>query len=240
MESGETRFTLEGAGWLRIWTDRIEEGVAWMSQALSVFHALGVSLDDNLKNFELIVPDLYLRGEVFYSEHTRRQQPIHLFIRRLSPSTPSTPSDRYRTSALHYWSFDPTGRHPLSAETCNQLGLPTELSLWVYPPHQDHWDNESYRRIHEYQLARGFDPTTNDFARHLGYPTYSVQSDADRFEELPIFSSDSNSSDYYCVPDSDSDPDYDSDNDPNYDPDYDPEYDPDFASDFDDCQLASD
>ncbi|KAL0566940.1 hypothetical protein V5O48_015054 [Marasmius crinis-equi] len=37
--------------------------------------------------------------------------------------------------------------------------------------------------MYKYQPARGFDPKTPDFARHLGYPIYQVQSDSDRFEQ---------------------------------------------------------
>ncbi|KAL0573357.1 hypothetical protein V5O48_008600 [Marasmius crinis-equi] len=46
-----------------------------------------------------------------------------------------------------------------------------------------YWNNDIYRWIHQYQLARGFDPTTPDFAQHLGYPIYQVYDDSDRFQE---------------------------------------------------------
>ncbi|KAL0571718.1 hypothetical protein V5O48_010242 [Marasmius crinis-equi] len=41
--------------------------------------------------------------------------------------------------------------------------------------------------MHGYQVARGFDPSTVDFARSIGHddPTYKpIQIDADRFEEV--------------------------------------------------------
>ncbi|KAL0063359.1 hypothetical protein AAF712_009754 [Marasmius tenuissimus] len=39
--------------------------------------------------------------------------------------------------------------------------------------------------MHDYQVARGFDPTTPDFARFLGYPVYKVTSnDQARFKVI--------------------------------------------------------
>ncbi|KAL0563648.1 hypothetical protein V5O48_018417, partial [Marasmius crinis-equi] len=96
---------------------------------------------------------------------------------------PSTPTKDCTTSALHYWSEDPTGQHPLPADICEDLGLPVEL-CYVYSAYRLRWNTEAYKWMHQYQVARGFDPKTMDFARHLGFPIYQVQSDSDRFEDL--------------------------------------------------------
>ncbi|KAL0568941.1 hypothetical protein V5O48_013029 [Marasmius crinis-equi] len=179
MKNGMTRFMLKGKGdRLSLWIEE-EEGV-WMSQVLSVFHARGIALDDDLK---LIFPLLFLTGHLSTSETTRqrrREKSIYLFLHPVSPSTPTT---RCKTSSLHYWSFDPTGQHPLPPKICEDLGLPIKLDLNVSLFIRYHWNNEAYKRMHQYQVARGFNPKTTDFAQHLGFPIYQVQSDFDRFED---------------------------------------------------------
>ncbi|KAK1223385.1 hypothetical protein PQX77_013738 [Marasmius sp. AFHP31] len=47
------------------------------------------------------------------------------------------------------------------------------------------WHTKSYNNLHQYQIARGFDPTTADFARHLGYGhIFQPLDDSDRFEDI--------------------------------------------------------
>ncbi|KAL0568357.1 hypothetical protein V5O48_013632 [Marasmius crinis-equi] len=185
VENGATRLMLKDEGeLLSVQIDRLEERRVWMSQALSIFHACGISLNDNLSQFELIIPDLWLEGHLSDSEtkcQRRRKKHIYLFVHPLSPSTPT---EDCKTSSLHYWSFDPTGQHPLPAEMCEDLGLPIELSFEVYSPYRYCWTNEAYKLMHQYQVARGFNPKTTDFARHLGFPVYQVHRDSDRFEDL--------------------------------------------------------
>ncbi|KAK1230119.1 hypothetical protein PQX77_006796 [Marasmius sp. AFHP31] len=44
---------------------------------------------------------------------------------------------------------------------------------------------KSYKSLYQYQIARGFDPTTADFARHLGYGNiFQPLDDADRFDNV--------------------------------------------------------
>ncbi|KAL0566827.1 hypothetical protein V5O48_015176, partial [Marasmius crinis-equi] len=184
MGNGATRFTLGDKGdYFRVLSGW-EERQVWMSQASCVFHQRGVSLDDDLSQYVLICPRLSLDGHLSTSETTcqrRCKKTIYLFVH---PPTPSTPTKRCTTSSLHHWSFDSTGQHPLPPETCEDLGLPTELDFEVSLNIRYRWTNEACKWMHEYQLARGFDPKTPDFARHLGYSTYQVQSDSDRFEDV--------------------------------------------------------
>ncbi|KAL0569181.1 hypothetical protein V5O48_012789, partial [Marasmius crinis-equi] len=186
MENGANRFMLKGKeDRFSVRIDRVEPAV-WMSQALSVFHARGISLDDDLRQFELIIPELSLVGCPSTSEtacQRRREETIYLFV---GPLSPFTPTDVCWTSSLHHWSFDPTGQHPLPPKICEELGLPIKLFVDVYStyPLGGRWNNEHYKWMHQYQVARGFDPKTTDFARHLGYRIYQVQSDSDRFEDV--------------------------------------------------------
>ncbi|KAF9261522.1 hypothetical protein L218DRAFT_838262, partial [Marasmius fiardii PR-910] len=74
---------------------------------------------------------------------------------------------------FYFWSHDPTGRNPLSLDMCNYLGLPFKLSLNVYYI-QDTWPTKIYKVLHDYQVSRGFDPQTTDFAQFMGYSTWEV------------------------------------------------------------------
>ncbi|KAL0571216.1 hypothetical protein V5O48_010739 [Marasmius crinis-equi] len=163
------------------------QSASWLSQAWSVFHAHGVSLEDDLSQYELTVPHINLDLPLSQSPSKSRRRrywprPIFLFIRPL----PSTLLQSCSTSSLHYWSSDEDGQPPLSANMCNYLGLPVTLDLKVYSSSAYSWSNDIYKTMRRYQFARGFDPRTTDFARSLGHPAYKPiqNADSDRFEEI--------------------------------------------------------
>ncbi|KAK1226747.1 hypothetical protein PQX77_010264 [Marasmius sp. AFHP31] len=181
LENGWTRFRLDGDGWLLLRLNRdIEE--AWLWQASGVFHARGVSLDNDLGDLYLIHPEAWLEGNLndYPSKcQLRHQQPIFLFIYPLPPNLP-----RGNTSSLHHWSFQEDGHPRISPESCLHLGLPVELGYHNLGCHSHSWPTTMYKSLHQYQIARGFDPTTADFARHLGYPIFVPLDDSDRFEDV--------------------------------------------------------
>ncbi|KAK1224520.1 hypothetical protein PQX77_012575 [Marasmius sp. AFHP31] len=182
LENGWTRFRLDGDGWLSL---ELDEDIkkAWLGQASSVFHARGVSLDDDLKDFHLVYPQGWLRGDInvsLFKHQLRQQQPIFLFI------YPPPPNHlRGRTSSLHHWSFHEDGHSHISPELCFHLGLPVELDYTSYHPYSYSWPATTYKYFHQYQIARGFDPTTADFAKHLGYGhIFQPLDDSNRFEDV--------------------------------------------------------
>ncbi|KAJ8079193.1 hypothetical protein PM082_021693 [Marasmius tenuissimus] len=180
LENGMTRFTLAGGGdvWLG-WNWDAEW--AWMAQAWSVFSARGISLDEDLSVFELIYPCAELSGCLSDSKARQRsEQPIYLFFQSLPPNL-----DNGDTSSLHFWSFDEDGQSPLSDDLCHDFGLPTELRLYQYFISRS-WSHEAYSRLRQYQILRGFDPSTTDFARSLGYDEniFHPLRDSDRFAQV--------------------------------------------------------
>ncbi|KAK1223626.1 hypothetical protein PQX77_013499 [Marasmius sp. AFHP31] len=86
---------------------------------------------------------------------------------------------------MHFWSFDEDGHSPLSEDLCQDFGLPTTFRIsqfsWSYS-----WSNDAYDSLRQYQLLRGFDPSTTDFAQSLGYDKniYQTLSDSDRFAQV--------------------------------------------------------
>ncbi|KAG7097658.1 hypothetical protein E1B28_004986 [Marasmius oreades] len=188
MPDGRTRFTF---------TDESSElelhafGAvrAWLSQASSVFNRLGILLDEELSSYKLIVPVVYLRGSIENSsiKHQRRSEdpPIYFFLHPL----PSFPLGDNSDLFTHTWSYDENGETPIPHHHCEYLGLPIKLYERLFSSRAHRWPSKTYKNIHKWQIARGFDPTTADFARYLDHPNiYEVlpESDAGRFEELNI------------------------------------------------------
>ncbi|KAF9259156.1 hypothetical protein L218DRAFT_990162 [Marasmius fiardii PR-910] len=89
----------------------------------------------------------------------------------------------FSIQCFYFWSHDPTGQNPLSWSMCKYLGLPFKLSLQVIYK-QYTWPTEVYKILHDYQIARGFDPRTTDFARSMGYQPWEVEPLETRFQEL--------------------------------------------------------
>ncbi|KAJ6566325.1 hypothetical protein B0H19DRAFT_939736, partial [Mycena capillaripes] len=66
-----------------------------------------------------------------------------------------------------YWSLDPSGVERLSAEEATDFGFPSlELTTRIVG---HSWETSVYAGIREFQRAKGFDPESQDVARHLGY-----------------------------------------------------------------------
>ncbi|KAL0575866.1 hypothetical protein V5O48_006116 [Marasmius crinis-equi] len=55
------------------------------------------------------------------------------------------------------------------------------------------WKTSTYQRLRDYQIARGFDPTTTDLARHLDYQIFDIVTD----QPLPSHFEEINDSDLY-------------------------------------------
>ncbi|KAJ8089088.1 hypothetical protein PM082_014336 [Marasmius tenuissimus] len=198
LKDGLTRFRLDGDG--NSLSLELDEDItlkeAWLSQASSVFHCRGISLEEDLSAYQLVLPDAFLEGYLDkspFKTQQRRQQPIYLFVR------PPPPDIGYGdTSSLHYWSFHEDSQSPISLESCRDLGLPSELEFKADGHLSHSWSTDNYKLIHRYQLLRGYDPATTDFTRHLGQDIF-FQSvvDSARFDEVredPVYPVDSESS----------------------------------------------
>ncbi|KAG7090108.1 hypothetical protein E1B28_011720 [Marasmius oreades] len=174
---GATRFRLID-GWRKIELESISEQYSWLSQALSVFHAHNISLDEDedLSNYKLVWPHFKLTGTLQKSKrkHQRRELlPTPIYLIFLPSHFPA-----------YHWSFDPTGQTPLSPKTCKYLGLPFKLSLKI-DYRQDSWPTKIYKVLNDYQNARRLDPRTTDFTLFLRrFPIFKVIPAENRFQEI--------------------------------------------------------
>ncbi|KAF9265358.1 hypothetical protein L218DRAFT_833001, partial [Marasmius fiardii PR-910] len=74
----------------------------------------------------------------------------------------------------HSWSSDENGKTCFSNSYCESLGLPTQLRVSSVTSRKFSWPTKIYKTIEKWQIARGFNPTTTQFAHYLGYPVYQV------------------------------------------------------------------
>ncbi|KAJ6586016.1 hypothetical protein B0H19DRAFT_429269 [Mycena capillaripes] len=77
------------------------------------------------------------------------------------------PSSFCWPDSLAYWSLDPSGVERLGAEEATYFGFPSLKLATRIGVHS--WDNSVYAGIREFQRAKGFDPESQDVARHLEY-----------------------------------------------------------------------
>ncbi|KAG7090030.1 hypothetical protein E1B28_011650 [Marasmius oreades] len=160
----------------KIEVESVGERNSWLTQALSVFHAHDISLDEDLSTYKFAFPFCRLTGTIQKSSRKRQRRqlfpPIYLIF---FPTRTGTP--------LYRWSFNPTGQTPLLPEMCKYLGLPFKLSLEVTPC-QSSWPTRIYRHIHDHQITRKFNPKTTGFARSLQFPIFKVAPAESRFREI--------------------------------------------------------
>ncbi|KAJ7669928.1 hypothetical protein DFH06DRAFT_1372391 [Mycena polygramma] len=177
MENGWTRFNArDGVGstlQLQCWA-LMRQTTSWLSQSNHIFKRCQIT-----SNFEdcVVVDDIH----------------FHVGISAASQEIPAgflflCPEDDFRTGPSSvswpdcpaYWSLEPSGAHPLSKEEAMELGFPTiQFSTEVLG---SSWDSSVYAGLAKIHLAKGFDPYSQDVARHLGHPLYCLAGEID-----PVF-----------------------------------------------------
>ncbi|KAI3615664.1 hypothetical protein WG66_011803 [Moniliophthora roreri] len=66
----------------------------------------------------------------------------------------------------YYWSLDRDGTSRLPEDACASMDLP-QLTPKPIQVRLDLWPKKAYNTVYKYQIARGFDPTTTQFAESL-------------------------------------------------------------------------
>ncbi|KAJ6582624.1 hypothetical protein DFH09DRAFT_912449, partial [Mycena vulgaris] len=73
-----------------------------------------------------------------------------------------------------YWALDSLGLQRLSMKEGTGLGFPSVTFHTVIDAYS--WDANVYAGLVQFHQAKGFDPDSQDVARHLGYPLYRLNS----------------------------------------------------------------
>ncbi|KAJ7840627.1 hypothetical protein B0H13DRAFT_2366146 [Mycena leptocephala] len=74
-----------------------------------------------------------------------------------------------------FWSLDPAGIEHLSPEEATRFGFPTiepTIEAWGRS-----WDPTVYAGLRQFHRGKGFDPDSQDIARHLGGPLFRLSRD---------------------------------------------------------------
>ncbi|ESK82963.1 hypothetical protein Moror_11804 [Moniliophthora roreri MCA 2997] len=156
----------------------------WLSQSSWVFNALDVT-EGKEKFFIVLLPKLSLQSTqhppaiptLCNAEHPVEETPpapIYLFLHPLPTMISELVS--WTERPCYFWSFDETGQSQMSEEECEQWGLPV-LTFNIGHPSQVQlfsWPTHVYIGLQDWQGARGFDPTTSDWARSMGYPEWEI------------------------------------------------------------------
>ncbi|KAK7027658.1 hypothetical protein R3P38DRAFT_947925 [Favolaschia claudopus] len=161
----------------------------WLSQASHIFNLLGVF--SNLENY-VLSRRVDFRISLQPEGHWQLPMPyVFLFLCppqsfRIGPASFKLPKH------IGYWSLDPLGMDPLSAEQAAELGLPS-FDISIISRAHSAWSGTVYAGLR--QFHQGFDPDSQDLARHLGVPLYELYSDHEKsasvdggaahIEELP-------------------------------------------------------
>ncbi|KAJ6452403.1 hypothetical protein C8R45DRAFT_1083360 [Mycena sanguinolenta] len=168
MLNGWTRFpsgNLQSTGFFMVISSALNPG-CWLSRANNIFRSLHI-----MSNFEDYVYLDRIKFRLSISETTEDPPPGFLF---LCPKEDfrSGPSSCCCPSCVGYWSLDPSGVDRLSPEEATQLGFPTfELAAEAVGYY---WDDSVYEGLRQFHRAKGFDPYSQDVARHLGLPLYQL------------------------------------------------------------------
>ncbi|KAF8181460.1 hypothetical protein K438DRAFT_1841179, partial [Mycena galopus ATCC 62051] len=177
MENGWTRFTsgdvVDGESnfqWGHALPGFAELARPWLSQANHIFNRLGIS-----SNFEDYVLVEWMTFELSISLPTAEPPDAFLFLcppenflirDTLSFEWPDCPA---------YWSFDPSGAERLSPEDAIKFGFPSmERSTRM---RGRSWGDMVYAGLRQFHQGKGFDPDSQDLARHLGYPLYQLSTE---------------------------------------------------------------
>ncbi|KAF7374238.1 hypothetical protein MSAN_00306700 [Mycena sanguinolenta] len=138
----------------------------WLSQANHIFTTLQIS--SNFHDY-VVVYEIHFQLSVSTTEGDI--PPGFLFLcpsrhfqtRESSFKWPDCPA---------YWSLDPSGAERLTSEDAISLGFPSFQLFTEIKGYS--WDASVYAGIHQFHQAKGFDPGSQDVARHLGHKLYQV------------------------------------------------------------------
>ncbi|KAK7021348.1 hypothetical protein VNI00_017451 [Paramarasmius palmivorus] len=153
--------------------DTKEHMLAWLSQAhhiLNVGEDIGGAEKCFIAEFFPILRFKHPNGpecRCDQSELSSTKPNIYLFVQ--PPPAQFSEIESWLRSQVSYWSFDEDGVNQMSECTRKRLHLPrVELDFAFVRIHS--WPQYVYDALYTWQVARGFDPNTPEFARSLGYP----------------------------------------------------------------------
>ncbi|KAJ7717394.1 hypothetical protein B0H16DRAFT_1897984 [Mycena metata] len=174
MENGWTRFDAKGVC-NRVLAYTLDFPVhywnIWLTQANHIFSRLRIT--SHLDDYAVVY---WVGFQITIGDTREDSPPGYLF---LCPGTDFQlgPSSFRWPDCPAYWSLDPSGVDRLSSEEVTQRGFPSfQLTTQV---HERSWDTSVYAGLRQFHQAKGFDPESQDVARHLGERLYKLSREVD-------------------------------------------------------------
>ncbi|KAJ6512476.1 hypothetical protein C8R45DRAFT_322286 [Mycena sanguinolenta] len=168
MANGWTRLQPNDIAGTQVWVEfSIYNDKFWLSQANHIFTTLGI-----LSNFQ----DYVLVKRVYFNLrlaiHSEETVPTgFLFLCRPEDFRTGKSSVKWPDCPA-YWSLNPSGAEQLAPEDAIGLGFPS-FSITTRVRGYS-WDASLYAGLRQFHQAKGFDPDSQDVARHLGHKLYQV------------------------------------------------------------------
>ncbi|KAJ7819501.1 hypothetical protein B0H13DRAFT_1661392, partial [Mycena leptocephala] len=93
--------------------------------------------------------------------------PSYLFLCPASELQPGNSARVRVPDCPFFWSLDPSGVPRLSADEAKNLGLP-DIDVGIFVSGFS-WGASVYEGLCHFHRGKGFDPSNQDVARHLGF-----------------------------------------------------------------------
>ncbi|KAJ7800765.1 hypothetical protein B0H14DRAFT_3490287 [Mycena olivaceomarginata] len=129
-----------------------------------------------MSNFEdyVLVCDVYFGLKV---PGTTEELPAGFLFLSPRKDFKTGPSSYRWPDSPAYWSLNPSGVDRLTLEEATQLGFPTFQCTTEVVGRS--WDASVYEGLRKFHQAKGFDPDTQELARHLEHPLFELSAEAD-------------------------------------------------------------
>ncbi|ESK90639.1 hypothetical protein Moror_4208 [Moniliophthora roreri MCA 2997] len=157
--SGLTRFTLQAT----------DHGQSWLAQARRIINALSAPSRQG-GYFMLHPPSIHLKTVSF--DLIKPLRTTYLFVYPLPYPLTTESLLAWRRGRTHFWSFDESGRSEVPKD--ERQGIPRLIGHVRFGMEKVVWPPYVYNAIHDWQIARGFDSNSTDFALSLGYPELEI------------------------------------------------------------------
>ncbi|KAJ6576891.1 hypothetical protein DFH09DRAFT_1030863 [Mycena vulgaris] len=168
---GWTRYKSHDIFGIRIHNHLSIDGDAWLGQANHIFNRLRTT-----SGYEDYLFVNHLRFCLVVSATPQNPPEGYLFVCPTN-NLHSGPSSFRLPESPAYWALDPSGTERLSTQEASELGFPAiELTMKTWG---EFWDATVYEGVRQFHRAKGFDPESQDVARHLGHPLYQLSSGQD-------------------------------------------------------------
>ncbi|EEB92537.1 hypothetical protein MPER_08938 [Moniliophthora perniciosa FA553] len=186
LDDESTRF--EFTGWGRgvlVMIELNKENLwrSWLSQSSCMFDALEVT--EHRERFFMVCPPVIWLQSI-QDEYDAYEGPfgppdpleeipvVYLFLY----PPPMTVSELIHSASghTHFWSFDENGQSKIPREEWTRWYLPALIPRTAYGTSTRlcTWPTHIYTALRDWQIARGFAPSTSDWARSMGYPEFEV------------------------------------------------------------------